>query len=126
MAEGCFHENWKKLAAAVVLQAAVDYVNPHPVETRSQKIMCRLSAKEFFERAARKKQERFWFDILGINPAALLNALEEGPPEPLLRPRLLQKQACGERTSHQRPRPPFNGGKAVLAGVAFKKERCNK
>jgi len=51
-----------------------------------------------------RKQDRAWFDVLGISPAALVEVLKAGPPEPLLNLRLLQKQACGERVNKKNHR----------------------
>lgn len=94
-------ENWRKLAAAVVLQAAIDYVNPRPVVTKNEKILYKQSAREFFTRAAERGPERVWFDALGIRPLALAALLEGGACREQLALRLPGgRQVSGKRAGN--------------------------
>ncbi|MCL6479648.1 MAG: hypothetical protein K6T65_14805 [Peptococcaceae bacterium] len=68
---------WRRLAAAVIVQAARDCVWPQKIrdDKRPAKAI-RREAMAFFRRAARHNgPERLWFDVLGVRPETMLDAL---------------------------------------------------
>ncbi|MCL6478778.1 MAG: hypothetical protein K6T65_10215 [Peptococcaceae bacterium] len=70
---------WRNLAAAVIVQAALDCIQPRKIrdDKRSAKTIKR-EATIFFKRAAAKDgYERLWFDVLGVRPEALLEVLKQ-------------------------------------------------
>ncbi len=70
-------EGWKRLAAAVIVQAALDYISPRKTRdgSRSAKAIKREALTFFRKAAERDGPERLWFDVLGIRPKAILDTL---------------------------------------------------